>query len=134
MIPTNNIYILEIVYEKEIPELKEDNLKYCGIDLGVDNLATLTNNININPIIINGKPLKSINQYYNKKKSRIQSNIKKRHNKNWCDKLDKLQIKRDNKINNYLHCASKSIVNYCEGLNINTIIIGLNKTWKQESN
>ena len=133
IIPKNNIYILEIVYEKEIEEIKEDNLKYCGIDLGVDNIATLTNNLGLQPIVINGKPLKSINQYYNKKKANLQSDLKKRHNKNWSNKLDKLQLKRDNKIDYYLHCASKSIVNYCEGLNINTIIIGLNKTWKQES-
>lgn len=133
IIPKNNIYILEIVYEAEIQELKNDNNKYCGIDLGVDNLATLTNNLGLKPIVINGKPLKSINQYYNKKKAKLQSDLKKRNGKDWSNKLDKLQVKRDCKINYYLHKASKSIVNYCEGLDINTIIIGLNKTWKQES-
>lgn len=134
IIPKNNIYILEIVYEKEIQELKEYNNKVCGIDLGVDNLATLTNNLGTRPIVINGKPLKSINQYYNKKKASVQSNVKKRHNKNWCNKLNKIQMKRDNKINYYLHCASKSIINYCDGLDITLIVIGLNKTWKQKSN
>ena len=134
IIPKNNIYILEIVYEKEMQELKEYNNKVCGIDLGVDNLATLTNNLGVQPIVINGRPLKSINQYYNKKKASIQSNIKKRHNKNWCNKLNKLQVKRDSKIDYYLHCASKSIINYCDGLDITLIVIGLNKTWKQKSN
>ena len=114
-------------------ELKEYNNKVCGIDLGVDNLATLTNNLGVQPIVINGRPLKSINQYYNKKKASIQSNIKKRHNKNWCNKLNKLQVKRDSKIDYYLHCASKSIINYCDGLDITLIVIGLNKTWKQKS-
>ena len=134
IIPKNNIYILEIVYEKEMQELKEYNNKVCGIDLGVDNLATLTNNLGVQPIVINGRPLKSINQYYNKKKASIQSNIKKRHNKNWCNKLNKLQVKRDSKIDYYLHCASKSIINYCDGLDITLIVVGLNKTWKQKSN
>jgi putative transposase len=57
----------------------------------------------------------------------------KRHSKHWSNKLDKLQLKRDRKLEYYLHCASKSIINYCEGLDIDTIVIGLNKTWKQES-
>jgi putative transposase len=134
IIPKGNCYVLEIVYETEISELKESNNKILGIDLGVDNLATCVNNIGIKPIVINGKPIKSINQYYNKKKAHLQSNLKKRHNKNWSNELDKLQRKRDNKIDYYLHCTSKTIINYCKELNISTIVIGLNKTWKQESN
>lgn len=133
IIPKNNIYILEIVYETEIQDNIKTNDNILGIDLGVDNLATCVNNVGVKPIIINGKPLKSINQYYNKKKSILQSDLKKRDNKDWSNKLDKLQVKRDNKINNYLHKASKSIINYCDGLDITMIVVGLNKTWKQES-
>lgn len=133
IIPKGSCYVLEIVYEIETQEPREFNNKVLGIDLGVDNLATCVNNIGIKPIVINGKPIKSINQYYNKMKAELQSDLKKRHDKNWSNKLNKLQSKRDNKIDYYLHCASKSIVNYCEGLDITTIIIGLNKTWKQES-
>ena len=133
VIPKGSCYVLEIVYETEIHEPKEFNNKILGIDLGVDNLATCVNNIGIKPIVINGKPIKSINQYYNKRKAELQSDLKKRHNKDWSNKLNKLQNKRDNKIDYYLHCASKSIINYCEGLDIITIVIGLNKTWKQES-
>ena len=133
IVPKGSCYVLEIVYETEIPELKEQNNRVVGIDLGVDNLATLTNNVGVKPIVINGKVIKSINQYYNKKKSILQSDLKKRHNKNWSNKLQKLQDKRDNKIDYHLHCSSKSIINYCEGLDIDTIVIGLNKTWKQES-
>lgn len=133
VVPKGSCYVLEIVYETEIPELKEQNNRIVGIDLGVDNLATLTNNVGVKPIVINGKVIKSINQYYNKKKSILQSDLKKRHSKNWSNKLQKLQDKRDNKIDYHLHCSSKSIINYCEGLDIDTIVIGLNKTWKQES-
>lgn len=133
IVPKGSCYVLEIVYETEIPELKEQNNRVVGIDLGVDNLATLTNNVGVKPIVINGKVIKSINQYYNKKKSILQSDLKKRHNKNWSNKLQKIQDKRDNKIDYHLHCSSKSIINYCEGLDIDTIVIGLNKTWKQES-
>lgn len=133
IVPKGSCYILEIVYEICIPTLKDFNNRIVGIDLGVDNFATLTNNVGVQPIIINGKIIKSINQYYNKEKSKVQSDLKKRHNKNWSNKLDRLQMKRNNKIDYYLHCASKSIVNYCDGLNISKVVIGLNKTWKQES-
>lgn len=133
IIPKGGNYSLEIVYEVDIPDYKESNNRIVGIDLGVDNLATCVNNVGAKSIIINGRPLKSINQFYNKEKAQMQSNLKKLHNKDWSNKLQKLQNKRNNKIDYYLHCASKSIVNYCEELNIDTVIIGLNKTWKQES-
>ena len=133
IIPKGSCYVLEIVYEVEIQELKPFNNRIIGIDLGVDNFATLTNNVGVQPIVINGKPIKSINQYYNKKRAKLQSDLMKRHNKHWSNRLDKLQLKRDNKIDYFIHCASKSVVNYCIGLDIDTVVIGLNKTWKQES-
>lgn len=134
IIPRGSVYILEIVYEKEINELKEETNRILGIDLGVDNIATCVNNIGIKPIVINGKVLKSINQYYNKKLAILKSDLKKRHNKDWSNKLDRLQRKRDNKVDYYLHCSSKKIIEHCIENNIDTIVVGLNKTWKQESN
>ena len=71
---TFNCYNVEIVYEKTEKQLKKDNGRYASIDLGVNNLATVSFNCD-KPFIINGKPLKSINQYYNKKKSKL-SNVK----------------------------------------------------------
>jgi putative transposase len=133
IVPKGNNYILELVYEKEVQETKEFNNRICSIDLGVNNFATLTNNIGVKPIIISGKNIKSINQYYNKKLAKLRSDLKKRHNLHWSNKLDKLQRDRDNKIEYFLHYASKSVIEYCKGNDINTIVIGLNKTWKQES-
>jgi putative transposase len=133
VVPKGSTYVLEIVYEINVAEPKEFNNKIVGIDLGVDNLATCVNNVGIKPIVINGRIVKSINEYYNKKRSKLQSDLKKRHGKDWSNKLETLQRKRDNKIDYYLHCASKSIIEYCNGLDVSTIVIGLNKTWKQES-
>lgn len=133
IVPKGNNYVLEIVYEKNIQELKEFNNRICSIDLGVNNFATLTNNIGVKPIIINGKSVKSINQYYNKNLAKLRSDLKKRHGRNWSNKLDKLQTKRNNKVDYFLHCASNSVIEYCNGLNLSAIVIGLNKTWKQES-
>jgi putative transposase len=133
IIPKGTNYVLEIVYEKEIQELKEFNNRICSIDLGINNFATLTNNIGAKSIVINGKGVKSVNQYYNKQLAKRKSDLKKRHKKDWSNNLDKIQRKRDNKVEYFLHCASKIVVQYCKELNINTIVIGLNKTWKQDS-
>jgi len=81
-VPRGTIYIMEIVYQIEVPDIKNLNNYICSIDLGLNNLATLTNNIGVKPIIINGKIIKSINQYYNKKKAKIQSVLKLQIKKN----------------------------------------------------
>jgi len=132
-IPKNKSYVMEIVYEIDIPEPKEESNRIIGIDIGVDNLATVANNVGLNPFIINGRPLKSINQYYNKKKAQIQSELKKKNNKDWSNKLQKLTDKRNNKISDYIHKASKHIIDWCMQNQIDTIVIGRNKNWKQES-
>ena len=123
-IPQTGCIKMEIVFEIENVSELNDNGIYMGIDLGIDNLATITSNNGLCEIV-NGKPLKSINQYYNKKKSKYQSINKK---------TDKLTFKRNNKINDYLHKASRYIVNQSVSNKINTIIIGLNKGWKQDIN
>ena len=63
VVPRNNELVVEILYEVREKDLKKDNGKYSSIDLGINNLMTLSGNTT-KPIIINGKPLKSINQYY----------------------------------------------------------------------
>jgi putative transposase len=135
IIPRNNQYVIEVLYEVNESILKPNNDKYCAIDLGLNNLATVVSNCkDVKPYVINGKPLKSINQYYNKEKSKIQSNLEIRHNKKCSKKLNKLTNKRNNKINDYLHNTSRYIINQLVSNNINTLIIGNNKKWKQEIN
>lgn len=102
--------------------------------MGLNNLATCTNNIKENFFIINGKPIKSINQFYNKEKSKLQTILKKINKKEWSKKLSKLTLKRNNKINDYLHKSSKYIMNHLVSNKINTLIIGYNKEWKQDIN
>jgi putative transposase len=132
-IPKGTNYVMEIVYEIDVPETEQYNQRIIGIDIGVDNLATVANNVSLKPFIVNGKPLKSMNQYYNKKKAKIQSDLKLKQNKDWSNKLQKITDKRNNKINNFIHSASKYIIDYCVIYNIDTIVIGHNKEWKQES-
>lgn len=122
-------YKINIIYKHDETPLKQDNLKYCSIDLGLNNLMTLTSNETL-PVLVNGRPLKSINQYYNKLKAKYQAELPKNTFKS--KRINKLNEKRNNKINNYLHESSKWLINYCLSNDLNTIIIGYNEGWKQE--
>lgn len=133
ILPRYNHIIVEVVYQTEVPELKQDNGRYISIDIGLDNFATISNNVGAMPIILNGKGLKSINQYYNKKISHHREIAKRMNNLDYTKKMNKLTIKRNNKINDFINKASKWVVDYALALDINTIIIGNNKNWKRES-
>ena len=129
-ISSNNYIIMEVIYEIKESEIREDNNRYCGIDLGLNNLVTVTSNVS-KPYIINGRPVKSINQYYNKKRAHLQSKLK---DQKTSKRIQRLTLKRNNKINDYFHKASSYIVNQLVSNSINTIIIGHNKDWKQDIN
>ena len=133
IVPKNNYIVLEVIYEASIKELLKDNKRYMSIDLGIDNLASCSSNVT-KSFIINGKPAKSINQYYNKKKANLQSELKLKQNKNTSKQIQNLTLKRNNKIKDYFHKASRYIVNQLVNQSINTLIIGKNDGWKQETN
>lgn len=134
MIPdSNKRYILEIVYEKVIADKKDENERCMGIDLGLNNLATISSNV-MSSVIINGKGLKSINQFYNKTIAHYQSIAEKVNNTYRTKRLNRITNKRNNKINDYIHKASRKIVDMCVDNNINTVIIGYNEEWKDEIN
>ena len=132
-VPKGSNYIMEVVTEIEVPDIVEsESNRMASIDLGVNNFATLTNNIGQQPIIINGKIIKSINQYYNKQKAKLQSDLMKRNKQHWSKALDTLTFKRNNRVKNYIHNSSKCVVDWCIENGIDTLVCGLNKTWKQE--
>ncbi len=133
-IPKRNRIIAELVYNINVPEKKSDNQRYIGIDIGVNNLATVCNNAGEKAFIINGKPLKSINQHYNKKISHYREIAKRMNNSDYSKRMDRLTKKRNSKIDDYLHKASRYIIDYCLKHDICTIIIGKNKEWKQNAN
>lgn len=131
IIPRNDYFIIEVVYNKEVKNLKEDNGKYVSIDLGVNNLMALTNNCHKEFQLINGRKLKSINQYYNKKNSYYKEIAKRMNNLDNTHRLDCLTTKRNNLITDLIHKASKKVIEYTLNCGANTIIMGLNKEWKQ---
>lgn len=69
LVPRTDYYLIEVLYRKQIPKQKKQKLthqtRFASIDLGLNNLATVTSNV-FTPLIINGRPVKNINQYYNK--------------------------------------------------------------------
>lgn len=132
-IPRGTCYVMEIIYETEVPDTRTENNRIASIDLGVNNLATMTNNIGLNPIIINGKGIKSINQYYNKRLAKEKSLLKIRHGKDWSKKLDAITFKRYQRIKNYIHNTSSYIVKWCVENDIDTLVVGKNKEWKQNA-
>ena len=133
IIPKNNKYVIEVVYNKEVKQPIINN-NYASIDLGLNNLTTIGFNDFKDPFIIKGTPLKSINQFYNKKKAKIQSTLERRNKSKWSNMLNKLTNKRNNKIKDYLHKSSRYIVNQLVSKNISTLIIGKNNNWKQDIN
>lgn len=131
VLPRNNHHVVEVVYKVEQKEPKSDNGRYASIDLGINNLATVSSNV-VEPFIINGRPLKSINQYYNKEKAILQAHLK--GNKKTSKRIYSITNKRNNKVKDYLHKSSRKIVNFLVSNNISTLVVGYNEEWKQNIN
>lgn len=133
-IPNYNSFTVELVYNIKVPDAAlPDNGRYMSVDIGLDNLATVVNNVGLKPIVINGKGLKSINKYYNKQVSHYREVAKRMNNKDYTNRMDSLTRKRNQKIDDYIHKASKYVINYALKNSFNTIVIGNNKQWKQKS-
>ncbi|MBI1927667.1 IS200/IS605 family element transposase accessory protein TnpB [Candidatus Poribacteria bacterium] len=133
IVPRRNHYVIEVVYEREAQDLGFSKNHIAGIDIGVDNLAAVTSNTKgFTPLLINGRPLKAINSYYNQQKASLQSHLPP--TKHSSRRILALTHKRNCKIDNYLHHASKVVINYLVDHQIGTLVIGKNDEWKQEIN
>lgn len=131
IVPKGNHFVIVVGYKAEIQEPLIDNNRYASVDLGLNNLMTVSSNV-VEPFIINGKPIKSINQYYNKRVSKLKSRLPE--NKRTSKHINNLYKNRSNKIDDYLHKSSQLLVNHLVSNQINTLIIGYNKGWKQDIN
>ena len=133
LVPRTGFYKIEILYTKKNKSRKQ--LKqpehFASIDLGVNNLATVTSNV-FSPIIINGKPLKSINQFSNQQIAKAQALLP--NDVATSKRIAFLYGKRYLKIQDYLHKAGKQLVNYLVSQTIDLLIIGKNNGWKQNTN
>ena len=132
IIPRNQMFCVEIVYSIFVDDtVLQDSGRIMSIDLGLDNLATVVTNTGLQPMLVNGKGLKSINQYYNKQKAYYERIAKQMNGKNYTNRLHQLTRKRNFKIDDTLHKISRFIVNIALEHDITTIVIGDNKNWKQ---
>ncbi|MEG4303546.1 transposase [Microcoleus sp. D3_18a_C4] len=132
LVPKCDSYVIEVIYDEPESTLGNAN-SVASIDLGLDNLVALTSNQpGFIPLLINGRPLKSINQFYNKRKSRLQSQLK--GNRKTSPRIQRLTRCRNQKVDNYLHQASRVIVDHLVVNQIGTLVIGKNAQWKTDIN
>ena len=135
IIPKQHSRYFEIQYTYEVKEiqreLNENNV--LGIDLGIDNLCTCVTNTGAS-FIIDGRKLKSINQYYNKINAKLQSIKDKQKTSRTTLRQKKITRKRNNRINDYLSKAARIIINYCLNNDIGRIVLGCNENFQRNSN
>lgn len=130
IVPKLDHYVLEIVYE--VPDVPvKDNDLIAAIDFGVNNLMAITSNApGFEPVLINGRPLKSINQFYNSKRATITSS----NGNNSSKRLKRFTTSRNHKVKDYLHRASTYVINLLAELGISKLVLGKNKGWKNGIN
>ena len=136
IIPKLNARFFEIQYTYEVKEIQRELNKNnaLAIDLGINNLTTCVTN-NGKSFIIDGRKLKSINQYYNKINAKLQS-IKDKQGitRKTTLRQKKLARKRNNRVNDYMNKTARKIINYCLNNDIGNIVLGYNNDFQRNSN
>jgi len=125
IIPKPNSFHAVFVYEENPADFKQvnQNDQVMSIDLGLNNLATCVTNSVVEPFIIDGRRLKSVNAYYNKRKAKMQSKLEKRGGK-WSRKLQSLTNWRNAAVNDYMHRATSYVVKMCVKHGISKVVVG----------
>ena len=134
----NTIKIILIIKDIEYQEVNCTPERVLGIDLGVNNFATISNNVGLTPIIIKGKVIKERNQYFNKGKAKLSSILQKgedsKHSEKHSKRLNAISAKRDRFFRDYFYKVSHNILRYAVENDIDTIVVGKNQEWKQNIN
>jgi len=125
IIPKHNSFHAVFVYEENPADFIQvnQNEQVMSIDLGLNNLATCVTNGVIEPFIIDGRRLKSINAFYNKRKASMQSKLSKR-GKKWSHRLQSLTDRRNAVVNDYVHKATSIVVKTCVEHGISKVVVG----------
>ena len=130
IVPRHGHYVVEVVYERAETVATVDPALIASLDIGVNNLVALTSNkVGFVPQLVNGRPLKSTNHYYNKRKAELQSILKETR---FTARMERMTTKRTRRIDHYLHTASRRIIDLVVAEGIGTLVIGKNPNWKQE--
>jgi putative transposase len=132
IVPRKGHYVVEVVYLASIqPNEALNETLTAGIDLNLDNLVVLASNKpGFQPLIVNGRPLKSLNQFYNKTRAELQSHLPEGQYDS--SRLRAITNRRNRRVKDYLHKTSRLVVDKLVSEGIGTLVIGYNKGWKQE--
>lgn len=135
IIPKFNARFFEIQYTYEIQEenLNLNTNNALAIDLGVNNLCTCATNTG-KSFIIDGRKLKSINQFFNKQNARLQSIKDKQNIKRQTKQQYLIFRKRKNRVDDYINKTCRYIINYCLAHDIGTLVIGYNQSFQNKTN
>ncbi|HLZ81802.1 MAG TPA: transposase [Ktedonobacteraceae bacterium] len=127
--PKKGFYVVEVVYEKDVKQAEVHQEYIAGIDLGVNNLIALASNKpGFVPVVVNGRPVKSINQFYNKRKASLQQKLGRTEATR---RIERLTNKRNRRIEHYMHTISKHMIDVLIKEGIGVLCIGKNDGWKQ---
>ena len=130
--PYYDTYKLCITYLKDEPNLNLNNNRILGVDPGLNNFLTTSNNCGLSPFIIDGKEMKSYNQHYNEKLAYLKSRLSNKQHTS--KQIQRLSRQRDCYFNNKFHQIIYYIISYCKNNNIGSIVYGHNKFQKQNYN
>ncbi|HEY7350121.1 MAG TPA: transposase [Ktedonobacterales bacterium] len=131
IVPRIGFYVVEVVYECQEAAPSGNPSLSAAVDIGVDNLAALTSNKKgFVPRLVNGRPIKSTNQFYNKRRAELQEAL---GTTGTTARMERFTAKRTRRINHYLHTASKAIIALLVAEGIGTLVVGKNPGWKQEA-
>ncbi|HLW00620.1 MAG TPA: transposase [Ktedonobacterales bacterium] len=131
LVPKADHYVLEVVYQREVTPAPVAPELFVAADLGVNVLSALVSNKpGFVPRLGNGHPLKATNQLYNKQRAHLQQQLAKA-NRFTSRQLDRLTTKRNRRVLQYLHTASRRIIKLLVEEGIGTLVIGKNPLWKQ---
>lgn len=130
IIPRNGCFYLELVYEiqNQSASLSQDNV--LGIDHGLNNWLTCVSTVGTS-FIIDGKKVKSMNNWYNKQLSVLKENKPQGF---WSRRLERITEKRNRQMRDAVNKSARIVINHCLQNNIGTIIFGWNKGQKQSMN
>jgi putative transposase len=133
IVPRHGHYVVEVIYTREPVQAQLDPAFCVGIDLGVTNLAAIASNREgFVPRLVNGRPVKAWNQWYNKRMKALKKLLPKADRERLTKQMDRITNTRNRRIDHYLHTASRRIIDFLVAEGIGTVIIGKNPLWKQE--
>ena len=136
IIPKANARFFEIqyIYEAECVQRNLNKQNVLALDLGINNLVTAVSSKG-KSFIIDGKRLKSINQWYNKRNAKLQSiKDKQCYGKKPTNRQKAITRDRNNKVNDYMNKVARKVIDYCISNDIGTLIVGYNETFQRDSN